>query len=281
MNLSLTLVVTVSVLCVPFFNTVNAQDRTDGSKKSVSDTPTVLAAPNPIFMGPHFCKDLRESGGIWDFLTEDWELKLSDTTPPQGPSGPYPFVNGVQANGVTRTLPVGTPESLTRNVSIVRSGESINWSSNIDITVVIMTSQTGDTYAYPYPSGSRGGVPDGVGLTTPPNGSGGFIPIAAIRFCFQDDSILIPSAAPVALTGRVVSSSGRGIAGVRINVTSGMTGEIRSALSNSFGYYRVDDLVVGELYLVNAVHKRYQFADGSRTISLDDNLNGYDFVASN
>lgn len=68
---------------------------------------------------------------------------------------------------------------------------------------------------------------------------------------------------------------------MRISLTNGMTGEVRNALSNSFGYYRVDDLAVGELYLINATHKRYQFVDGQRTISLEDNLDGYDFVASN
>ncbi len=283
MNLSLTLAVIALLFGVPLLNSVNAQSRSDRSKKAGEDAPPpVLTAPTPIYISSLFnCEKLRKTGGIWSFVTEDWELMLSDIPPPQGPSGPYPFLNGVHPNGVTRTLPAGTPESASRNVSIIRSGQSINWSSNLDITVVIMNTPSGDSYYYPYPNGSRGGIPDGVGLTTPPDGTGGFLPLTEVRFCFEDDSILIPSAAPVALTGRAISTGGRGIASVRILITNGTTGEVRGALSNSFGYYRVDDLVVGELYSVTATHKRYQFVDGQRTISLEDNLDGYDFVASN
>ncbi|MGI8884267.1 MAG: carboxypeptidase-like regulatory domain-containing protein, partial [Pyrinomonadaceae bacterium] len=36
-------------------------------------------------------------------------------------------------------------------------------------------------------------------------------------------------------------------------------GEVRYALTNSFGYYRFNDIPAGETYIITARHKRYVF----------------------
>lgn len=52
---------------------------------------------------------------------------------------------------------------------------------------------------------------------------------------------------------------------------------IRVALSSAFGYYRFDDVEVGQTYLVDASSKRFEFVP--RTITIHDELTEFDLVA--
>ena len=88
------------------------------------------------------------------------------------------------------------------------------------------------------------------------------------------------TAAPVGLSGRVVTSKGLGIAGARLTVTNAMTGETRSAASNAFGIYSFDALEAGEFYFLTISHRRYRFAEPTKSVMLQDNLSGFDFVAN-
>ncbi len=69
----------------------------------------------------------------------------------------------------------------------------------------------------------------------------------------------MPTAANVSISGRVLTEDGRGIFGARILMT-GINGETRVAISNHFGFYRFEGVVVGENYVISAVHKIYQFS---------------------
>ena len=77
-----------------------------------------------------------------------------------------------------------------------------------------------------------------------------------------------------------MNSDGYGIGGARITVTNAADGSLHSALTNPFGYYTVSDLSVDEFYTISVSHKRYEFADGTRTFSLTDNIADVDFVAN-
>ena len=88
------------------------------------------------------------------------------------------------------------------------------------------------------------------------------------------------SAGDGSISGRVVSSYGMGIANARMTVINGATGETTTALTNPFGYYTVDNLKVGELYLLQVAHKRYSFAEQSKTFTLNDSIADVDFVAN-
>ncbi len=87
----------------------------------------------------------------------------------------------------------------------------------------------------------------------------------------------IPTAASTSVSGRVLTADGRGIGGVRISITL-PNGEVRTALSSSFGYYRFDDLEVGQIYVLSIAAKRYAFINPTRIISLSDELTGEDFI---
>ncbi len=234
------------------------------------DRSPVLNAPTPIFCsGNPSCATLNWSTDpAYSHMTEDWALKL-DFSPPSGASGPYPFTTG----GGRFLLGGAAPEP-TKSISLFVSGNTVDWSSNRQITAVIVKGGP-NANVYPYNPASFGNPPNGSGLTTP----GGAFGISHLEFCFELQTI--PTAAPVKLSGRVISLNGRGISGVRFLLMNAATGASRVAYSNVFGYYQFEDLEVGALYQVTATHKRNQFFDSVRTISLSEDLEGFDFVSLN
>lgn len=87
------------------------------------------------------------------------------------------------------------------------------------------------------------------------------------------ESNIIPTAASFSVRGRVTTSEGQPIAKARI-VMLAASGETRTALSNSFGYYRFADVPAGEIYVISITHKRYLFAPQVLTvIEQIENLN--------
>jgi uncharacterized delta-60 repeat protein len=87
-----------------------------------------------------------------------------------------------------------------------------------------------------------------------------------------------PTAANASISGRVKTSSGRGISRVRMTLTS-QSGVVKTAMTNPFGYYRFTDLPVGEFYVLAVAHKKYQFTPNSRTFELFDDLDEVIFTA--
>lgn len=83
-----------------------------------------------------------------------------------------------------------------------------------------------------------------------------------------------PTASNVSVSGRVMSETG-GLGRARVRLTEA-NGNVRSTVSNSFGYYRFDGLVAGQTVLVEVNAKGHRY--GSRVVSLDDNLTDVDFV---
>ena len=89
-----------------------------------------------------------------------------------------------------------------------------------------------------------------------------------------------PTAGEGSISGRVVNSKGLGIANARLTLVNAATGETSVALSNVFGHYTVDNLAVGEFYVLNVAHKLYKFSQSSREVTLNDSLANVDFVAT-
>jgi uncharacterized delta-60 repeat protein len=89
---------------------------------------------------------------------------------------------------------------------------------------------------------------------------------------------LSATAASANINGRVKTANGRGIARVRVSITK-PNGETQFTTTNPFGYYRFQDLAVGETYILNVSSKRYSFAEPTRVISLNEKLTDADFVS--
>ncbi len=84
------------------------------------------------------------------------------------------------------------------------------------------------------------------------------------------------TAAAVAVSGRVRSSSGRGIARARVSLTDS-NGATRVAMTNFFGYYRFADVPVGGTYIFNVASK-FGSSD-PQVLTITEELTELDFVA--
>jgi len=98
--------------------------------------------------------------------------------------------------------------------------------------------------------------------------------------CTFTNSQLAITAAPASITGQVRSSDGSGLSGITIRLTDLTTGEVKTATSNSFGYYTFEDLTVQDFYQMIVSAKRYRFSNASRTFTLSQDLSGVDFYCT-
>lgn len=91
-------------------------------------------------------------------------------------------------------------------------------------------------------------------------------------------SQLAPTAANVSVSGRVLTAAGQGIRNVRVTLTA-PDGSVRTAVTGSFGYYRIDDVETGHTYVFQVASRRYAFSQPTRAITVNDELTDIDFVA--
>jgi hypothetical protein len=88
---------------------------------------------------------------------------------------------------------------------------------------------------------------------------------------YQDGFVTIagPTSAPVAVGGRVVTDSGAGLSGALVYLADN-NGNTRSAKTNPFGYFRFDNVLTGEAYIISIRAKTYRYEP--RGIVVDDEL---------
>jgi len=83
-------------------------------------------------------------------------------------------------------------------------------------------------------------------------------------------------AVAVSIAGRAVSSGGVGINKATVKI-SDSSGNVRTTITTSFGYYRFDNLSGGTTYTITTTSKSYTFTP--RTMQVNDNLANVDFTA--
>jgi uncharacterized delta-60 repeat protein len=86
---------------------------------------------------------------------------------------------------------------------------------------------------------------------------------------------LVPSAANVSISGRVLTSDGRGLNNAIVSLTDA-NGNSRSTRTGSFGFYRFDEIEAGQIVIVNVRSKRFQFEP--RVLSVGEDLTDVDFT---
>jgi hypothetical protein len=106
--------------------------------------------------------------------------------------------------------------------------------------------------------------------------SGSFIAAEAPQNGNYQIAMLAPTAAGVTIGGRVSSSSGASVSNASVLVTN-QAGETRSAITNSFGYFRFENVAAGASYVFEIRHKRYSFAP--RVVNVGEELNELNFTA--
>lgn len=88
----------------------------------------------------------------------------------------------------------------------------------------------------------------------------------------------VPTAASVSLSGRVLNHTGKGIARARLKITN-TSGETRTVQTNPFGYYRFNDVLVGEIYVITIISKGYYFTP--QVIFVTEDISGLNFTVQN
>ena len=89
---------------------------------------------------------------------------------------------------------------------------------------------------------------------------------------------LAPTAATVGVSGRVTTSGGHGIKNVEVLLIS-PSGEVRRALSAPFGFFRFENVMSGQSYVVTVTARQHVFNNPTRIINVEDELTGVDFTA--
>ncbi len=89
-------------------------------------------------------------------------------------------------------------------------------------------------------------------------------------------NILGPTAANVSVSGRVLTDTGRGLRNAIVTMTDA-NGNIRTAGTNTFGYYRFVDVGVGETYIFAVNSKQYTFAP--QVLNITEDLSDLNFIA--
>lgn len=158
------------------------------------------------------------------------------------------------------------------------SGSSLSYSAP-DSTMQSVNNDTADIYV------GNTLIFDNVAVQTPAQTitdlkfvySGGSGTIRLDNFLI---SPLAPTAASVSVSGRVTDSYGKGIGRATITLLDVNTSQTRTAQTGGNGYYVFEDVPVGGFYVVNAVARRYTFAQDTQSFTLIDAMQGVNFTAT-
>lgn len=139
------------------------------------------------------------------------------------------------------------------------------------------TSQTGDDDSsdsdamnVTNPGGSPAGTFPVIAYTTGTGGTNNHTLDVGFR--------LTPSAGGVSVSGRVITTAGRGIRNVFVTLMES-DGSTRTTLTGVFGYYRFDDITAGQAIIVSVSAKRYSFGNPTRALVVNEDTANLDFIA--
>jgi Carboxypeptidase regulatory-like domain len=91
-------------------------------------------------------------------------------------------------------------------------------------------------------------------------------------------SSFAPTAAQVSVAGRVLTANGAGIRNARVTITD-QNGQMQTAYTGSFGYFRFTEVLVGEIYILTVHSKRFTFGNPTRVLSVLEETGDIEFIA--
>ena len=97
--------------------------------------------------------------------------------------------------------------------------------------------------------------------------------------CTFVNAITGPTAANVTISGRVADEFGMAVRYALIQLQAGNGPGIYYARTNSFGYYTLSDVPVGEMYVLTPMAKGYRFDPPSIAVQVNDTITGLDLIA--
>ncbi len=91
---------------------------------------------------------------------------------------------------------------------------------------------------------------------------------------------LAPTAAGADISGRVLSERGRGISRATVTVLDTNTLESRTVRTNPFGYFYMQEMPVGDFYIISVNSKGYWFANNNQGLTLTENLTNLQIIGT-
>lgn len=158
---------------------------------------------------------------------------------------------------------------------------------NLAITLTALSAavlaQTGGTYDLSHNVIGGGGERSSAGTITvegtigqPTAGAVSGSGAVRLRSGFWAFDQIGPTAASVAVTGRVLTSAGHGIVNVTVTMT-GSFGETQNVRTSTFGYFRFLNVTAGRDYFVTVHSRRYDFVESTIFITVKDEISGIEF----
>lgn len=95
---------------------------------------------------------------------------------------------------------------------------------------------------------------------------------------FGWELLVTPTAASVSVGGRVMTADGTGIGKTTVTITDS-SGRVYTTLSSPFGFYRFDNISVGDTYVISASAKGRQFEQPQQVVFVEDSTDGVNFIA--
>lgn len=100
----------------------------------------------------------------------------------------------------------------------------------------------------------------------------------AVNGGFWAANSLAPTAAQVSVSGRVRTANGNGIRNVYVTLTN-LNNAVQTSFTGSFGYYRFENVTVGETYIITVYSKRFTFSQPTIVRTIFEEIADLDFVA--
>lgn len=154
-------------------------------------------------------------------------------------------------------IPPGTLNNQTGATGTELSSTVIN-SDNIDATTI------GTQGTFPPPP--AGSVPQTQNSSIDPTS----VPVVAV-----------PTAANASYSGRIVTVGGAGIRGAVVTLYNTSTMQTHSATSNTFGDFTIQDLPIGDFYILSITHRRYWFPISNTGFVVTDDVVGDKIIGMN
>ena len=92
-------------------------------------------------------------------------------------------------------------------------------------------------------------------------------------------SCFFPTAANATISGRVTAANGMPIRNAYVTISGGPLMHPITAVTGSFGAYKLEGVPVGQTYLLTVGAKRYTFAQPNRVVGVKDDIADFNFVA--
>ncbi len=263
-----------------------------GKAGGVGSNLEILSDPAPIEIGNRVWSDINGTGvqepnepGISGVTVRLYQGSTLRGTAVTDVNGEYYFVSSTSADPNTGDnmgqVNGGILQSTAYQIRFDRAADYTLGGPLFGyfVTTANQTAQLGDVDS----SDS-----DAVNVVNPPGSTAGTFPVIAITtggagsndHTFDAGFRLSPSAAGVSIDGQVFTADGTGIRNVRLTLTE-QDGTVHVALTSAFGYFSFGDIQSGQTVLLDISAKRFTFSSPTRTLRLNDNVTGVNFVSDN